>query len=76
VAAWEEALTRAARRGCLSNSGRLEVPESVVGDGARRKKRDHLVLSADDTLLKELEIPELGRPVALGSVFVCARFSS
>jgi hypothetical protein len=35
-----------------------------------RKKRDHLVLRTDITLLKDLEIPEFGRPVALGSVFV------
>lgn len=35
-----------------------------------RTKSDHLVLRTDDALLRELESPEWGRPVALGAVFV------
>ncbi|KAL2011291.1 hypothetical protein VTN00DRAFT_4009 [Thermoascus crustaceus] len=81
VAAWERALTNAARRGC--------IPSSSVGAGARggrelsslstikaegdgggvRTKSDHLILRTDDALLRELESPEWGRPVALGAVF-------
>lgn len=38
--------------------------------GGGRTKSDHLVLRTDDALLRELESPEWGRPVALGAVFV------
>lgn len=58
VAAWEKALIHAARNGCLAS-----------GHGSD-KQRDHLVLNADDDLLRELESPEWGKPVALGSVLV------
>jgi charged multivesicular body protein 7 len=70
VTAWEDALTDAARRGRISNTG--EAVRRGLSDGSQheRKKRDHLVLRTDITLLKDLEIPEFGRPVALGSVFV------
>jgi charged multivesicular body protein 7 len=66
VAAWEKALTHAARDGCIVSSGRF-------GGGLTggNKKRDHLVLNVDDNLLRELESPEWGKPVALGSVLVC-----
>ncbi|KAJ9291272.1 hypothetical protein DTO021C3_1072 [Paecilomyces variotii] len=67
VAAWEHALTNAARAGQLSSS------RSTLGSGGggerQRKKTDHIVLRADETLLRELESPEWGRPVALASVF-------
>lgn len=36
-----------------------------------RKKTDHLILRTDESLLRDLELPEWGRPVALGAVFVC-----
>jgi charged multivesicular body protein 7 len=58
TAAWEKALINAARQGHLA---------SGFGSG---EQRDHLVLNADDTLLRELESPEWGKPVALGSVLV------
>lgn len=35
-----------------------------------RKKTDHLILRTDESLLRDLELPEWGRPVALGAVFV------
>ncbi|EED12845.1 vacuolar sorting protein SNF7 family protein, putative [Talaromyces stipitatus ATCC 10500] len=57
VAAWEKALTNAARAGHVSF------------DNAPSKKRDHLILVADENLLHMLEIPECGTPVALASVF-------
>ncbi|KAH8696708.1 putative vacuolar sorting protein SNF7 family protein [Talaromyces proteolyticus] len=57
VAAWESALTKAALAGY------------VASNSASGQKRDHLSLSADENLLRDLEIPEWGRPVALGSVF-------
>lgn len=42
----------------------------------KRGKSDHLVLRVDNSLLRDLEIPEFGRPVALAAVFVCfARLS-
>lgn len=58
VAAWEKALTNAARTG------------HVTSNKVSTKKRDHLVLIADENLLHMLESPEWGRPVALASVFV------
>lgn len=30
----------------------------------------HLVLKANESLLRDLEVPELGQPVALGTVIV------
>ncbi|KUL83599.1 hypothetical protein ZTR_11287 [Talaromyces verruculosus] len=57
VAAWEKALTNAARTG------------HVTSNKVSSKKRDHLVLIADENLLHMLESPEWGRPVALASVF-------
>ncbi|KAI9930436.1 hypothetical protein ASPWEDRAFT_153616 [Aspergillus wentii DTO 134E9] len=59
VAAWEHALTRAARNGYISSSG---------GSSSKRAKGNHLVLRTDDSLLRDLEIPEWGRPVALATV--------
>ncbi|EAW19239.1 putative vacuolar sorting protein SNF7 family protein [Aspergillus fischeri NRRL 181] len=64
VAAWERALTRAARRGCISTSPSRE-PSSATGTAIQS---DHLILRTDDSLLRALEIPEYGRPVALGAV--------
>lgn len=63
VAAWEKALTNAARTG------------HVTSNKVSSKKRDHLVLIADENLLHMLESPEWGRPVALASVFVRSHFS-
>jgi hypothetical protein len=76
IAAWEHALTNAARAGQISSSrtgarGGVGTLGSEGGDRHRRKE-DHLVLRTDDTLLRQLESPEWGRPVALGSVFVCS----
>ncbi|KAL4998605.1 Snf7-domain-containing protein [Aspergillus recurvatus] len=66
VAAWEQALTKAARNGYISSHTLLWNP----GDGkAQRRKANHLTLHVDEGLLRELESPELGRPVALGAVF-------
>jgi charged multivesicular body protein 7 len=36
---------------------------------AQRKKTDHLILRTDESLLRDLESAEWGRPVALGTVF-------
>ncbi|KAE8346375.1 hypothetical protein BDV24DRAFT_80598 [Aspergillus arachidicola] len=64
VAAWEQALTKAAKHGYISSShGQLSTPSK----GATRKS-DHLILRADKSLLRDLEIPEWGQPVALGAV--------
>ncbi|KAH3505083.1 hypothetical protein KXW24_007630 [Aspergillus fumigatus] len=64
VAAWERALTRAARRGYVSTSPSRE-PSSTTGTAVQS---DHLILRTDDSLLRDLEIPEYGRPVALGAM--------
>ncbi|PYH96424.1 SNF7 family protein [Aspergillus ellipticus CBS 707.79] len=59
VAAWEHALTAAAKHGYIaSSSGHTST-----------KSADHLVLRADESLLRDLELAESGRPVALGAVF-------
>lgn len=84
VAAWEQALNHAARRGYTSSrgvrrrSGSLSVSASSTAkqstgnnNPSLRKKTDHLVLRTDESLLRDLESPEWGRPVALGAVFVC-----
>ncbi|KAL4971475.1 Snf7-domain-containing protein [Aspergillus desertorum] len=66
VAAWEQALTKAARNGYISSHTLSQKP----GDGkAQRRKANHLTLHVDEGLLSDLESPELGRPVALGAVF-------
>ncbi|KAJ5102158.1 hypothetical protein NUU61_004380 [Penicillium alfredii] len=73
VAAWEQALNRAAKRGYTSSrgvrvrsgSGSSYKKESLP----KRKKTDHLILRTDESLLRDLELPEWGRPVALGTVF-------
>ncbi|OQD74835.1 hypothetical protein PENDEC_c009G02915 [Penicillium decumbens] len=74
VAAWEQALNRAAKRGYTSSRGvrvRSESTSQRNGNGApRRKKTHHLILRTDESLLRDLELPEWGRPVALGAVFV------
>lgn len=72
VAAWERALTRAARRGYVSTSPSRE-PSSTTGTAVQS---DHLILRTDDSLLRDLEIPEYGRPVALGAMLVCLSFQS
>jgi charged multivesicular body protein 7 len=64
VAAWERALTRAARRGYVSTSPSRESSSTT----ATAVQSDHLILRTDDSLLRALEIPEYGRPVALGAV--------
>ncbi|GKZ19433.1 hypothetical protein AbraIFM66951_011043 [Aspergillus brasiliensis] len=58
IAAWEHALTSAAKHGYIAPHG-----------PASKGKANHLVLRADESLLRDLEIPECGRPVALGAVF-------
>ncbi|RAL14849.1 putative vacuolar sorting protein SNF7 family protein [Aspergillus homomorphus CBS 101889] len=63
IAAWQHALTNAAKHGHI-HSG----PASTTSSAARRKA-DHLILRADESLLRDLEISECGRPVALGAVF-------
>ncbi|CAI7577513.1 unnamed protein product [Penicillium viridicatum] len=74
VAAWEQALNRAAKRGYTSSRGVRVRSGSTVSakDGTtpvKRKKTDHLILRTDESLLRDLESPEWGRPVALGTVF-------
>ncbi|BCR96873.1 putative vacuolar sorting protein SNF7 family protein [Aspergillus luchuensis] len=58
IAAWEHALTSAAKHGYIAPHG-----------PASKGKANHLILRADESLLRDLEIPECGRPVALGAVF-------
>ncbi|CAG8253979.1 unnamed protein product [Penicillium nalgiovense] len=74
VAAWEHALNRAAKRGYTSSRGVRVRSGSTVSaksgaTSAKRKKTDHLILRTDESLLRDLESPEWGRPVALGTVF-------
>lgn len=52
-------MIKAARQGYISR-----------GAGAGQVKSNHLVLKANESLLQDLEIPELGQPVALGTVVV------
>jgi charged multivesicular body protein 7 len=74
IAAWEQALNRAAKRGYTSSRG-VRVRSGSLGSANNttggRKKTDHLILRTDESLLRDLELPEWGRPVALGAVFVC-----
>lgn len=73
VAAWEQALNRAAKRGYTSSRGVRVRSGSNVSGGAtpvKRKKTDHLILRTDESLLRDLESSEWGRPAALGTVFV------
>jgi charged multivesicular body protein 7 len=75
VAAWEQALNHAAKRGYTSSRGvrvRSGSSASQKNAGPSRKKTDHLILRTDESLLRDLELPEWGRPVALGAVFVSA----
>ncbi|OJI80874.1 hypothetical protein ASPTUDRAFT_788380 [Aspergillus tubingensis CBS 134.48] len=58
IAAWEHALTSAAKHGYIAPHG-----------PASKGKANHLILRADESLLRDLEIPGCGRPVALGVVF-------
>ncbi|KAK9853219.1 hypothetical protein MYU51_007019 [Penicillium brevicompactum] len=72
VAAWEQALNRAAKRGYTSSRGvRVRSGSSVSGGTTpvKRKKTDHLILRTDESLLRDLESSEWGRPAALGTVF-------
>ncbi|KOS47252.1 hypothetical protein ACN38_g1759 [Penicillium nordicum] len=74
VAAWEQALNRAAKRGYTSSRGvRVRSGSTVSAKSGitpvKRKKTDHLILRTDESLLRDLESPEWGRPVALGTVF-------
>ncbi|OQE04385.1 hypothetical protein PENVUL_c033G09580 [Penicillium vulpinum] len=74
VAAWEQALNRAAKRGYTSSRGvRVRSGSTISAKNgsapAKRKKTDHLILRTDESLLRDLESPEWGRPVALGTVF-------
>lgn len=74
IAAWEQALNRAAKRGYTSSRG-IRVRSGSIGSSknttANKKKTDHLILRTDESLLRDLELPEWGRPVALSAVFVC-----
>lgn len=75
VAAWEQALNHAAKRGYTSSRGvrvRSGSTSSQKNSASRRKKTDHLILRTDESLLRDLELSDLGRPVALGAVFVRA----
>lgn len=75
IAAWEQALNRAAKRGYTSSRGVRVRSGSTISQKngtQKRKKTDHLILRTDESLLRDLELPEWGRPVALGAVFVCA----
>ncbi|RDH17233.1 SNF7 family protein [Aspergillus niger ATCC 13496] len=58
ITAWAHALTSAAKHGYIAPHG-----------PASKGKANHLILRADESLLRDLEIPECGRPVALGAVF-------
>ncbi|KAJ6099259.1 hypothetical protein N7467_000794 [Penicillium canescens] len=77
VAAWEQALNRAAKRGYTSSRGvRVRSGSNISAKNdssasppAKRKKTDHLILRTDESLLRDLESAEWGRPVALGTVF-------
>ncbi|CAI7630970.1 hypothetical protein N7533_003984 [Penicillium manginii] len=72
VAAWEQALNHAAKRGYTSSRGvrvRSGSTSSQRNSSSRRKKTDHLILRTDESLLRDLELSDLGRPVALGAVF-------
>jgi hypothetical protein len=66
--AWEQALVKAARNGYIASSS----GSSPGSEAAQKRKSNHLVLRVDDGLVRDLESPQLGRPVALGSVFVCS----
>ncbi|KAJ5900710.1 uncharacterized protein N7473_004780 [Penicillium subrubescens] len=72
IAAWEQALNRAAKRGYTSSRG-VRVRSGSIGSpkntDENKKKTDHLILRTDESLLRDLELPEWGRPVALGAVF-------
>lgn len=79
VAAWESALNRAAKRGYTSTRGVRVRSGSTISQKAgspQRKKTDHLLLRTDESLLRDLELPEWGRPVALGAVFVCPEYGA
>ena len=69
VAAWEHALIKAARNGYISR-------DAGTGSGGKAAmKSSHLVLKANEYLLRDLEIPGLGQPVALSTVIVCIFYS-
>lgn len=72
IAAWERALTNAARHGQIPKHATIgsATGKGIAKDGGLRRKSDHLVLHVDNNLLRDLESPEWGRPVGLGSVFV------
>ncbi|KAJ6164871.1 hypothetical protein N7470_003543 [Penicillium chermesinum] len=72
VSAWEQALIHAAKRGYTSTRGvRVRSGSTTSQKGVRpqRKKTDHLILRTDESLLRDLELPEREKPVALGAVF-------
>ena len=73
IAAWEHALTTAARAGQVRSGSRTEKTKSMMSKdnvGGQRGSANHLILRLDSSLLKDLEIPEFGQPVALGAVIV------
>lgn len=73
VMAWEQALVNAAKNGYVSRDARANDSGSAGKSAAGgRAKSNHLVLNASGSLLRDLEIPELGQPVALSTVFVCS----
>ncbi|PYI21003.1 hypothetical protein BO86DRAFT_7770 [Aspergillus japonicus CBS 114.51] len=61
ITAWQHALANAAKHGYIHST-----PAS--SSSGTKPKANHLILRADETLLRDLEIPECGRPVALGAV--------
>jgi charged multivesicular body protein 7 len=77
IAAWERALTNAARHGRISkhDPNKITAAKTKADNRGIYSRSDHLVLRVDDNLLRELESPEWGRPVALGSVFVSDGFT-
>lgn len=67
---------KAARHGYISRDARADTGAGARAlggkkDGVGRVESSHLVLRANESLVRELEIPELGQPVALSTVFVC-----
>ncbi|KAL4871131.1 hypothetical protein BDV12DRAFT_38051 [Aspergillus spectabilis] len=60
VSAWEQALTKAAKHGYITSHSQ---------NNGQKRKCNHLILSVDEGLIRDLESPEWGRPVALAVVF-------
>lgn len=71
MAAWEQALINAAKHGYISRDAPLgNIGSRGKSSSGRRARSNHLILNANVSLLRDLEIPGLGQPVALSTVFV------